>query len=364
MDQANVSRRAVLGVAGAAAVGLVATQANAVSPASPAAPAPTASDRPRLPMSILLRAGIADECVERIRAISPEVTVGREVDLADADVVLGNVSRDELAKAPKLRWVQCPSAGVEHCPLEEYVARDVILTNSQGCYAPEIAEHAFGLLFALTRGIGVASKQMRDRKWGYDAKAAGAPKLIELRGMTMGIVGLGGIGREVARRAKALDMKTIAVDAEPMLDEQFAMVDEVRLVDDGLRPLLERSDVLVLCCPLTPRSRGMIGGEHFAQMKAGAYLVNVARGKLVQTDALVEALAGGKLAGAGLDVTDPEPLPGDHPLWDRPDVVITPHIAGRSQFSWERVQRVFGENASRFARGWPMLNVVDKRKGY
>jgi phosphoglycerate dehydrogenase-like enzyme len=345
-----VSRRAVLGVASAAAVGLVASDLTA-APAS-------ASDQPRLPMNILLRAGISPENLEQLRAISPQVTASRDVPLAAANAVLGNVSSDEVAAAKNLRWVQCPSAGVEHCPLQEYLARDIILTNGQGCYAPEIAEHAFGLLFSLTREIGPQTKKMRERKWGSDKRP------VELRGMTMGIVGLGGIGREVARRAKAMDLKVIAVDAEPMLPERFAMVDDVQLVDTGLKSLLERSDIVVLCCPSTPKSRGMIGAEQFSQMKRGAYLVNVARGKLVQTDALMEALRSGQIAGAGLDVTDPEPLPADHALWEQDNVIITSHIAGQSQFSWPRVERVFTENAQRFARGLPMLNVVDKAKGY
>ena len=353
MPDRAVSRREVIGVAGAAVVGLAVSN-------TPAATAPgTTRDRPRLPMNVLLRAGLADEHLARLRAISPQITAGRDVDLADAHIVLGNVARNELDTAKNLRWVQCPSAGVEHCPLAEYLDRDVILTNAQGCYAPEIAEHAIGLLFALTRGIGPQIKQMAERRWGHEG-----PRPVEMRGMTMGIVGLGGIGREVARRAKALDMKVIAVDAEPMLAERFAMVDEVALVDDGLKPLLERAEVVVLCCPLTPRSRGMLAAEQFAQMKRGAYLVNVARGKLVQTDALMDALGSGKLAGAGLDVTDPEPLPAEHPLWQQPNVVITSHIAGQSQFSWERVQRVFVDNVQRFAGGLPMLNVVDKAKGY
>jgi phosphoglycerate dehydrogenase-like enzyme len=182
--------------------------------------------------------------------------------------------------------------------------------------------------------------------------------------MTMGIIGLGGIGREVARRAKAMDMKVIAVDAEPMYAERFAMVDEVTLVDTGLNDLLKRSDVIACCAPHTPKSRGMLGAEQFALMKPDAYFINVSRGKLVQTDALVEALESGRLAGAGLDVTDPEPLPAGHKLWSMPNVVITSHTAGKSQFSYQRVQNIFTENALRIAGGLPLLNVVDKRKGY
>ncbi|MEA2709566.1 MAG: hypothetical protein QOF78_2167 [Phycisphaerales bacterium] len=352
MTNGWISRRDLLGAAGAAAVGL------AVADAHGAPSLTKADDAPRLPMKILLRGGLSNEQVQAIQALSPQITIEREIDLAEADVVFGNVSAADLDKAKRLRWVQWPSAGVEHAPLQAMIDHDVTLTNAQGCYAPEIGEHAFGLLFALTRGIASQARQMRERKWGF----SGEP--VELRGMTMGVIGLGGIGREVARRARAMDMKTIAVDAEPMLAERFAMVDEVRLVDDGLPALLERSDVVVCCAPHTKKSQGMLGPAQFALMKRGAYLINVSRGKLVQTNALIEALKSEKLAGAGLDVTDPEPLPADHALWEQPNVVITSHISGRSQFSWGRVQRVFVDNAARYARGLPMLSVVDKRKGY
>jgi len=233
-----------------------------------------------------------------------------------------------------------------------------VLTNGQGAYAPEIAEHAFGLLFALTRGIGQQVRQMAEKKWGYPGEPT------ELRGMTIGIIGLGGIGREVACRAKAMSMKVLAVDAEPLYVEKFPMVDDVRLVDHGLMDLLKSSDVVISCVPSTPRSRGLLGPEQFAAMKRGAYFLNVSRGKIVKTDALLDALKSGQLAGAGLDVTDPEPLPSDHPLWQQPNAVITSHIAGRSQLSWQRVQTIFVTNVERWTRGQPLLNVVDKAKGY
>ncbi|MEO6435491.1 MAG: NAD(P)-dependent oxidoreductase, partial [Tepidisphaeraceae bacterium] len=240
----HMTRRSFLGAAGAATVGL------AVSDASAATSSATHPDAPRLPANILLRAGISDDRLQALRALSPQIRISREVDLADAHVLLGNLSADELAQAKNLRWVQCPSAGVEHYPLAEMLERGVILTNGQGCYGPEIAEHAFGLLFALTRGI---AQQARQNRWGFEGKP------IEMRGMTLGIVGLGGIGREVARRGKAMDMKILAVDAEPMYAERFAMVDEVRLVDGevagrGLDDLMKRSDVVVSCAPDTPKS--------------------------------------------------------------------------------------------------------------
>jgi phosphoglycerate dehydrogenase-like enzyme len=358
-DERNPSRRQLLAGAGVMAVASLASTAAAESRDA----ATTQPNLPRLPKSVLLRAGLSSDRVEKLRARPPDLTMSRHVDLASADAVFGNVSRDELARAAKRKWLQIPSAGVEHAPLEELIARDVTLTNAQGCYGPEIAEHAFGLLFALTRGI---AHQARARKWGYVNGETEPMPLLEMGELTLGVIGLGGIGREVARRAKAMDMTVLAVDAEPLLAEKFAScVDEVALVDDGLHDLLARADVVVCCAPHTPRSRAMLGAEQFAAMRKGAYFINVSRGKLAQTDALVEALQSGHLAGAGLDVTDPEPLPAGHPLWEMPHVVITSHVAGRSQRSWDRVQEVFVENVTRLARGGrPLLNVVDKAKGF
>jgi len=348
MTVRSLSRRQILSGAGAAALGMV-VSADAQTAPSESAPAP------HLPATLLLRSSLSDDRVKELRALSTQLTIARDIPLSDATVIFGGVSADELAKAAKLQWVQCPSAGVEHYPLEAMNERQIVLTNAQGCYAPAIAEHAFGLLFALTRGVAAHARQ---NKWGYEQQP------IELRGMTIGIVGLGGIGREVARRAKAMDMHVIAVDAEPMYGERFAMVEEVRLVDEGLDDLLKRSDVVVSCAPHTPRSRGMFGAAQFAKMRKGSYFINVSRGKLVKTDDLLAALQSGQLAGVGLDVTDPEPLPEGHALWSQPNAVITSHIAGKSQFSYERVQNVFAENVLRYVKGWPLLNVVDKGKGY
>jgi D-2-hydroxyacid dehydrogenase (NADP+) len=180
----------------------------------------------------------------------------------------------------------------------------------------------------------------------------------------MGIIGLGGIGREVARRAKALDMHVIAVDAEPMFRERYHMADELWLVDTHLDELLRRADVLVCCAPLTKRTHRMLGPRQFALMKDGSYVVNVTRGKIIDTDALLAAVQSKKLAGAGLDVTDPEPLPDDHPLWKEPNVIITPHKAGGSPQTLKREQGIYVENLKRYVNGLPMLNVVDKQKGY
>ena len=347
MSDGVLSRRNFMSVAGVAAAGVLVNEARADETAQ--------NDSPRLPMKLLLRGGVKGDFVQQIKALSPDITIERDIPLTDADALFGNISEHELSTAKNLRWVQCQSAGVEHYPLDAMADRDIILTNAQGCYGPQIAEHVFGLLFAMTRGIGALS---RKRAWQVDRDP------IELRGMTMGIIGLGGIGREVARRAKAMDMKVLAVDAEPIFVEKFAMVDEVRLVDDGLMDLLKASNVVVSAAPHTRKSRGMLGVEQFAAMKEGSYFINVSRGKLVQTDALLEALKSNHLAGAGLDVTDPEPLPADHPLWRQDNAVLTPHIAGRSQLGDHRMQTVFAQNVARYVAKLPMLNIVDKRKGY
>ena len=371
-----VSRRQLLSDAGAVAVGVGLTAALAPADAA-AAPDSAPATRPatgpvepaRLPLKILTRSGIGETFAEHIRAFSPQVTLAivhdREqyrAELPSADGVFGSPGRDDRAAATKLRWIQTGSAGVDSLLTPDLVASDVVVTCAKGCYGPEIAEHVFALLLGLTRGVVAQVRlagQPNGKRW---ASAPGKP--VELRGMTMGIIGLGGIGRETARRAKAMDMKVIAVDAEPMYDEHYAVADEIRLVDDGLDDLLERSDVIVVAAPLTRRTEGMLGKSQFERTKRGAYFVNVSRGKLVETDALIAALRDGRLAGAGLDVTHPEPLPDEHPLWELANVVITPHTAGRSQLVYDRVQAVLAENVGRYVAGLPLLNQVDKQKGY
>ena len=187
-----------------------------------------------------------------------------------------------------------------------------------------------------------------------------------MKDLTMGIVGFGGIGRQVARRAKAMDMKVIAADIQGFYQEQIGdLCDQLLYVDaGGLEKLLEQSDVVVSAVPHTPISEGMFGATQFRQMKKGAYFINVSRGKVVQTEALQATLESGHLSGAGLDVTDPEPLPTEHPLWNFENVTITSHISGRSQYSGERMQAVFAENVRRYVHGYPMVNLVDKEVGY
>jgi phosphoglycerate dehydrogenase-like enzyme len=208
-----------------------------------------------------------------------------------------------------------------------------------------------------TRDLRHFLKAQESRKW--PARRPGVV-LDELAGKTMLVIGLGGIGSEIARRAFGFGIRAIATD--PKVLERPLFVDELHR-PDRLRELLPRADVVVSAVPLTKATRGMIGAEEFGMMKRGVILINVSRGKVVNTDALVAALDSGRVAAAGLDVTDPEPLPDGHPLWSR-NVIITPHTAGQSPGGERRRRDVFRENLRRFAAGESLLNVVDKKAGY
>jgi len=265
---------------------------------------------------------------------------------------------DMVRAGTKLRWVQVGSAGVEqYVSVPELRDSDIVLTNAQIIQGPEIADHAFGLLLALTRDVKFFGEQMANGVWERRARLP----LIELRGRTALVIGLGGIGTQVAQRAAAFGMRVVAIDPQDVpIHRDVAYVGK----PDELDALIPEADVVFSCVPRTPRSEGMLGREQFDLMKEGTYLVNVSRGAIVDTEALVAALASGKLAGAGLDVTDPEPLPADHPLWKMPNVIITPHVAGRSDGVGDRRLKLFRDNVERFATGRPLRNVVDKQLGY
>jgi phosphoglycerate dehydrogenase-like enzyme len=284
---------------------------------------------------------------------------------ADADAVLG-YSSDAIVKAgSKLRWIQINHAGIEKELTPALVKSDIVLTNTARIYGPNVADSAMALLLSLTRGIAVQARAdvpaspSPSNYWEWAKKNATAR---ELHGKTMLIVGFGGIGTQVARRADAFGMRVMAVDPNESIvrpQHVFSLDRPAKLMD-----LLPKADVVVMACPLTKQTRGMIDREHFAVMKKSALFINVARGGLVNTDELVAALKTGGIAGAGLDVTDPEPLPNKHVLWTTPNVAITPHLGGQSPEARDRQWRLLRENVRRFVAGEPLLCVVDKQKGY
>ena len=281
-------------------------------------------------------------------------------EIVDADAVIGGVSVEQFAKATKLKWLQTTSAGVEAYSFwPEFVASNVALTNCKVVQGPTIGDHAFALLLALTRGLHeYIPNRTGARAW---ERRANAPSMTELADMTALIIGVGGIGTQIAQRAHGFGMEVIGVDPKDLPVSMF--VPKI-VPPDRLDEVLPEADVVFVSAPLTPKSEGMIAAKEFDLMKRGAYFIVVSRGRLYDKQALVKALDSQKLAGAGLDVTDPEPLPTDDALWEFDNVVITPHIASVSHASNMRRLGVITGNIERFAHGQPLTHVVDKSKGY
>jgi D-2-hydroxyacid dehydrogenase (NADP+) len=295
---------------------------------------------------------LAAEGVQVVEAFDEE-TLRREI--VDADGIYGWPSAEAFKLSTKLRWVQSPSAGVERIWALPELQKDdrVVVTNARGAHAVNMAEHVFGLILTFSRGLIVAREFQKEHRW--EARLA-RDYCYELAEGTIGIIGYGNIGRQVAKRARAFDMKVVAVDAYPASDEVWPL--------SRLDDLLGASDVVVISAPATPESRHMIAAPQLAKMKRDAGLVVISRGALFDHDALAAALHAGTIAWAGVDATEPEPLPPDSPLWDAPNCLITPHSSGHSVQKEERVIAIVKENARRLARSEELVNVVDKQKGY
>ncbi len=315
---------------------------------------------PLYPQKIVFWGGRAEQLRE-LQAAAPGATVvaGSEenaaAQLADADAIIEPPNGRIFALAPKLRWVQTNSAGIERF-VGELRNRPVTLTNCRIIQGPNIADHAMALLLGLTREIPRAVTMMAREEWGR-----GQLRLVELNGKTAVIVGVGGIGMQIAQRAHAFGMTVIGVDPRDV-PYTFFLKKVVR--PDRLDEVLPQADVLFVAAPLTAETRGMIGERQFHLMKKDSFFIAVSRGGLYQTPALVKALDSKHLAGAGLDVTDPEPLPKGHPLWKFDNVIITPHSAGGSDGVSARRMELYKENLRRFVAGEPLLHIVDKEKGY
>jgi phosphoglycerate dehydrogenase-like enzyme len=306
---------------------------------------------------------------ERVAALQwahPTVTfvvpASREavVDLiGEADALFGAPRAEEFQAARRLRWIQSPGAGVEWMWRIPGIAdSDVVVTNMRGAHAITIAEHAFAFLLTLTRGLRQFEEYQAREEW---ARGQINDRLVGLKGLTIGIVGFGNIGRAIARRAAGFEMRAVAVDAQPVPPgEGVAEVWPLDRLDD----LCREADVLAIAAPITPETRGMIGAAQIGLLKRGSYLLAMSRGGIVDEPALIEALESGHLAGAGLDVTAVEPLPTGDPLWRAPNIIITPHNSPASRLTTELVWSILSENIGRFARGEPLTNVVDKRRGY
>jgi D-2-hydroxyacid dehydrogenase (NADP+) len=283
-----------------------------------------------------------------------------EDDVRDADGVIGwELPAHLLAAATRLRWMHAAGAGVERYELAQIAARGVMLTNSSGVSAPNMAEHVLGMMIALTRRFPRLLRAQSRREWRDEETHR---EVGELQGQTVLIAGIGDIGCAVAQRAAAFGMRVNGLrrraDATPPagFDRVFALAD--------LPAALADADHVVVTLPNTPHSRGLFDAAAFAAMKPGAAIYNVGRGTVIDTAALIAALESGHLGGAGLDVTDPEPLPAESPLWDMENVLITAHTSGATPRFWERQADLIADNIRRIQRGDAPRNLVDLEAGY
>ena len=289
-----------------------------------------------------------------------EALPGQPVTQEDVDwaqVILGNVPAAMLHGSPALEWLQTNSAGVEAYIQPGVLAGDTLLTNATGAYGLAIAEHMLGMLLELFKKLELYRDAQKSGAW----QSQGAVKAVY--GSTVLVLGMGDIGGEFAARCKALGAKVIGVRRSPRPCPEYA--DEVHLLDD-LDSLLPQADVVAVTLPGTDATRGLMSRERLAKMKEGAVLLNVGRGFIVDTEALCDALERGHLSGAGVDVTDPEPLPPTHRLWNIPTAVVTPHISGfyHLRETHERIVGIFLENLRHFQAGEPLRNLVDFATGY
>ncbi len=280
-------------------------------------------------------------------------------ELPDADALIGEITPEQVRAGKNLKWVQIMSAGAERVLFmsggNDLRDSDIVLTNNRIVQGPEIADHALALLLTLSRGLNNFIADDKTQTWNPRNYHG-----IELNGKTAVIIGVGGIGQQIATRAWAFGMTVIGVDPQDYPISPFIR----RMVKpDQLDEVLPEADVLFISAPHTEQSHKMVGPKQFSLLKKGSYFVAVSRGGVYDMPSLVKALDEQRLAGAGVDVVDPEPLPKDHPLWHFNNAIVTPHIAGRSDRDRARMVNTIKENIVRFADGKPLLNVVNKQRG-
>ena len=328
------------------------------------------------PVVILVTSPLEEACLEKIAVVSPRVTVtdvahlvdaeregdaaaGQELDLllAYAEVIFGLELPGDLARrATGLRWVQVISAGVDHLMRDDVPGSPWTMTNIKGMSATPIAEFVIAVALAFAKRLPHCAQLQQQKRWE-------AFRTASLQAKTIGIIGLGSIGREVARLSRAFGMTVITTSRTGGQAESGVDVDRI-LPKDQLPRLLAESDFVVLSLPLTGETKGLVGEKELRAMKPTAYLINVARGEIIDEAALVRALEQGSIAGAGLDVFATEPLPADSRLWELPNVVLSPHVSGNIEDEFELATDLFVDNLKRYLQGDRLRNVVDKERGY
>lgn len=308
---------------------------------------------------------VAEELQKRfpqIEVVHPATSEDVVTEIADAEAAVGaTLTPEHLAAARKLRWLHSPAAAVHQYMYPEFLASPVVLTNGRSVFAAAVAEHVIAMIFAMARQIPSCVRFQIQNTWGQQPLWESKPGVRDVAGATLGMVGLGAIGSEVVRRAAALGMNVVAVREHP---EKSAEGVSTVYGSRDLSKLLGQSDFVVLAAPVTPSTKHLIGAPELAQMKPTAYLINVGRGVLIDETALAEALRAKRLAGAGLDVFEEEPLPPSSPLWALENLLITPHCGGFVENLWQRHVAVISENLRRYLAGEPLLGLVDKLQGY
>ena len=302
------------------------------------------------------RANILEAAGPGARLVEAKDQATQRRELPDTDILFGRVHADLFSLAPKLRLYHSIGAGVDNILNAELANSNVPLASEKGDVGIHLSEHAFALLLGLTRGLHTAI-----RTPDYGLREPIRVHQRELYEQTMGIVGFGGTGRAVAKRAVAFGMRVLGVDIEHVDPEPGV---EAIWAPDRLPDLLGASDVVVIALPLTKATHHLFTRERFLQMQRHAILINVTRGEIIRGEDVLAAVNEGLIWGVGLDVTDPEPLPKDHPLWRHPRVIVTPHTAGGSPRRAGRVIATFCENLRRLNAGRPLLALIDKQKGY
>jgi len=308
---------------------------------------------------------------ERIHRDFPQIDVDQrntyknvEDQIRDAEIFFGWSLRGEQVRAArKLRWIHSTAAAVHQLMSPELRASDIVVTNARSVHGPVVAEHAIALMFALAKRLPAAVRYQQQQVWAQEQISCQHPHPTELAGSTLGLIGYGAIGSEVARSAAALGMSVLVVRLHPQ-KESGAEREITTFALDRLDEVIAQSDFLVLAAPLTEKTRHIINAQHLARMKPEAYVINVARGALIDEAALTDALRNRLIGGAALDVFDHEPLPAGSPLWELDNLLITPHTAATTDKMWERHYALIQENLRRYLAGEPLLGLVDKQVGY
>jgi phosphoglycerate dehydrogenase-like enzyme len=283
-------------------------------------------------------------------------------EIADTDVFIGlSLRPEQFAAAKRLRWIHSPAAAVHQLMYPELIKSSVALTNSTGVHGPVVAEHAITLLLALAKRLPQAMQYQAKHEWSQNQLWQGSPRPREVADSTVLVIGMGSIGREFAARAKALGMRILAIRENPAkgLDGADAVYGSAQIDD-----VLPQADYVLLCTPVTPATTGIMNAARLNKMKPDSYLINVARGPLIDEAALLDTLQHRRIAGAALDVFNQEPLPADSPFWSLDNILVTPHTAAVTDRLWERHYRLIVDNMKRFLAGERLLNEVDKSRGY